>query len=138
MSLKKEEETPWMHGHRGKATRGHSKKAAIRRPKVSGLSYQGSSFNKISFVDTQNNSDNKNTKQNMLQPVENGSLLSKKNKIKFLWKEVENQYSLLCCCLVVNSHALQHARLPCPSPSPGVYCFTLLKYNQERRPEKEN
>ena len=38
MSLKKEEETPWMHGHRGEATRGHSKKAAIRRPReVSGV-----------------------------------------------------------------------------------------------------
>ena len=34
-------------------------------------------------------------------------------------------YNMLCCALscptLCNPHGLQHARLPCPSPSPGVF-----------------
>ena len=38
----------------------------------------------------------------------------------------KTQGLLSCCCCLVTSdslrpHGLQHARLPCPSPSPGVY-----------------
>jgi len=40
--------------------------------------------------------------------------------------------SLYCCwlvarsCLTLQSHELQHARLPCPSPSPGVCSNSCL------------
>ena len=43
-----------------------------------------------------------------------------------VWSGYENSWMVYCCCsvtrscLTLQSHGLQHTRLPCPSPSPGV------------------
>ena len=46
-------------------------------------------------------------------------------------KPKQTHFTLNCCCSVAESdslppHGLQHARLPCPSPSPGVSSDSFL------------